>query len=58
MKIIFQKLQTDMVAICLEYVENKVNEIFIYWSYEPEIYLKRKLLEGNRVIPSRSFILF
>ncbi len=58
MKIIFQKLQTDMVAICLEYVENKVNEIFIYWSYESEIYLKRKLLEGNRVIPSRSFILF
>lgn len=28
-----------MVAICLEYVENKADEIFIYCSYEPEMYV-------------------
>ena len=35
----FSELQTDMVAICLEYVENKADEIFIYCSYEPEMYV-------------------
>jgi hypothetical protein len=33
------ELQTDMVAICLEYVENKADEIYIYCSYEPEMYV-------------------
>ncbi|MDM5227703.1 DUF600 domain-containing protein [Cytobacillus sp. NJ13] len=33
------EIQTDMVAICLEYVENKADEIFIYCSYEPEMYV-------------------
>nr|WP_251030361.1 DUF600 domain-containing protein [Bacillus sp. ISL-35] len=28
-----------MVAICLEYVENKADEIFIYCSYEPTMYV-------------------
>lgn len=28
-----------MVAICLEYVENEAEEIFIYCSYEPEMYV-------------------
>ncbi|MDM5340508.1 DUF600 domain-containing protein [Fictibacillus enclensis] len=32
------ELQTDMVAICLEYVENKAEDIYIYCSYEPEMY--------------------
>lgn len=34
----FSELQTDMVAICIEYIENKADEIFIYCSYEPEMY--------------------
>nr|WP_051881285.1 MULTISPECIES: hypothetical protein [Shouchella] len=28
-----------MVAICLEYVNNKADEIFIYCSYEPKMYV-------------------
>ncbi|NBJ70636.1 MULTISPECIES: DUF600 domain-containing protein [Clostridia] len=35
----FSELQTDMVAICLEYVDNKADEIFIYCSYEPNMYV-------------------
>ncbi|MFD2656794.1 DUF600 domain-containing protein [Gracilibacillus thailandensis] len=32
------ELQADMVAICLEYVENMAEDIYIYCSYEPEMY--------------------
>ncbi|WP_163583493.1 DUF600 domain-containing protein [Gracilibacillus saliphilus] len=32
------ELQTDMVAISLEYVEDRADDIFIYCSYEPEAY--------------------
>ena len=32
------ELQTDMVAICLEYVENQADAIYIYCSYEPDMY--------------------
>lgn len=35
----FSELQADMVAICLEYVDNKADEIFIYCSYEPKMYV-------------------
>ncbi|WP_085990928.1 DUF600 domain-containing protein [Oceanobacillus senegalensis] len=35
----FSELQADMVAICLEYVENEVEDIYIYCSYEPEMYV-------------------
>ncbi len=35
----FSELQTDMVAICLEYVDNKADDIFIYCSYEPKMYV-------------------
>lgn len=35
----YSELQSDMVAICLEYVENQADEIFIYCSYEPEMYV-------------------
>lgn len=35
----FSELQTDMVAICLEYVDHKADEIFIYCSYEPKMYV-------------------
>lgn len=30
----FTELQTDMVSICLEYVERRAEKIFIYCSYE------------------------
>ncbi|MDD9311764.1 DUF600 domain-containing protein [Cytobacillus firmus] len=35
----FSELQADMVAICLEYVENRAEDIYIYCSYEPEMYV-------------------
>ena len=34
----FSELQTDMVSICLEYIENKAENIYIYGSYEPNAY--------------------
>ncbi|MFC7393454.1 DUF600 domain-containing protein [Scopulibacillus cellulosilyticus] len=34
----FSDLQADMVSICLEYVNNKADDIYIYCSYEPEMY--------------------
>lgn len=34
----FSELQADMVAICLKYVENKAEDIYIYCSYELEMY--------------------
>lgn len=33
------ELQADMVAICLEYVGNEAEDIYIYCSYEPEMYV-------------------
>ena len=30
----FSELQADMVAICLEYVENRAEKIYIYCSFE------------------------
>src|SRR5699024_7219405 len=32
-------LQADMVDICLEYVENETEDIYIYCSYEPKMYV-------------------
>ncbi|WP_336246386.1 hypothetical protein [Sporosarcina cyprini] len=34
----FSELQADMVGICLEYVKNRAEDIYIYCSYEPEMY--------------------
>ncbi|MFS0763829.1 DUF600 domain-containing protein [Peribacillus phoenicis] len=34
----FSELQTDLVAICLEFVDKKADEIYIYGSYEPDAY--------------------
>ncbi len=34
----FSELQADMVAICLECVKNEAEDIYIYCSYEPEMY--------------------
>ncbi|GIN14191.1 hypothetical protein J26TS2_40580 [Shouchella clausii] len=33
----FSELQADMVAICLEYVENRAEKIFIYGSFEEKV---------------------
>jgi hypothetical protein len=33
------ELQTDMVAISLEYVDNQADDIYIYCSYEPTMYV-------------------
>ena len=30
----FSRIQTDMVSICLEYVENKANMLYVYASFE------------------------
>ncbi|WP_113928088.1 DUF600 domain-containing protein [Bacillus sp. P14.5] len=35
----FSELQTDMVAICLEYVESRAEDVYIYCSYEPDMYV-------------------
>ncbi|MFN2744373.1 MULTISPECIES: hypothetical protein [Bacillus] len=32
------ELQTDMVDICLEYVDNQADAVYIYCSYEPDMY--------------------
>nr|WP_318539754.1 DUF600 domain-containing protein [Terribacillus saccharophilus] len=32
------ELQTDIVAICLEYVNNQAEDIYMYCSFEPEIF--------------------
>src|SRR5699024_4650492 len=32
-------LQADMVDICLEYVENEAEDIYLYCSYEPKMYV-------------------
>ncbi|RDX01176.1 DUF600 domain-containing protein [Listeria kieliensis] len=34
----FSELQADMVSICLEYVENTGDNIYIYCSYENNVY--------------------
>jgi len=34
----FSEPQTDMVAICMEYSEHKADDIYIYCSYEPNMY--------------------
>ncbi|MFC0271801.1 DUF600 domain-containing protein [Metabacillus herbersteinensis] len=34
----FSEIQTDMIAVCLEYVDNNSDDIYIYCSYEPEMY--------------------
>ncbi|MFS0824754.1 DUF600 domain-containing protein [Bacillus sp. 1P02SD] len=46
----FSEIQADMVAICLEYVDNKADEIFIYCSYEPEMYVFDFFYRINGVI--------
>lgn len=34
----FSEPQTDMVSICIEYSEGKADDIYIYGSYEPNMY--------------------
>src|SRR5699024_8310343 len=35
----FSELQSDMVAVCLEYVNHKADHIYIYCFYEPNVYV-------------------
>lgn len=34
----FSELQADLVKLCLDFVENRADDIYIYCSYEPEAY--------------------
>ncbi|WP_080874120.1 DUF600 domain-containing protein [Oceanobacillus timonensis] len=34
----FTELQADMISIALEYVNNDADKIYVYCSYEPEVY--------------------
>lgn len=34
----FSEMQADMVTICLDYVNHKAENIYIYCSYEPKVY--------------------
>lgn len=46
----FSRLQADMVAICLEYVENEAEDIYIYCSYEPEMYVFDVFFKKNNQV--------
>ena len=35
----FSELQANMVAVCLDYVKHKANDIYIYCSYESNVYV-------------------
>lgn len=35
----FSELQVNMVGVCLEYVNHKANDIYIYCSYESSVYV-------------------
>lgn len=37
---LFSELQTDMVAVCMEYVEDRADDIYIYG------YMNRKCIHG------------
>ncbi|HLR36239.1 MAG TPA: hypothetical protein VK071_13045 [Tissierellales bacterium] len=34
----FSEIQTDMISISLEYVDEKAEQVYIYCSYEPGMY--------------------
>ena len=65
---VFSEIQSDMVSICMEYVEDKADKIFIYASYEDKtfacdffyqvngvIYKKHELPKGYDVSTERQF---
>jgi hypothetical protein len=52
----FSELQADMVSICLEYVENRAQKIFIYCSFEEGVIssdffykIANSILEGHKL---------
>ena len=47
---IFSEIQSDMVAICLEYIEDKGDKIYIYASYEDKIITCDFFYQVNGVI--------
>lgn len=49
----FSELQTDMVSICLEYVEDRANKIYIYCSFEDNVIASDYFYNINREIVER-----
>jgi hypothetical protein len=49
----FSELQADMISICLEYVENKADKIYIYCSYEHNSYIGSCFFNINNFILDR-----
>lgn len=50
----FSDLQADMISICLENVENRADNIFIYCSYENNVIANSYFYRINGKIVSRS----
>ncbi len=46
----FSELQADLVAVCLEYVDNKADDIYIYCSYEPKMYFFDFFYKINQIV--------
>ncbi|WP_336511058.1 DUF600 domain-containing protein [Bhargavaea massiliensis] len=46
----FSQLQMDMVAVCLEYVNNQADDIYIYGSYEPQMYFFDAFYRMNKQV--------
>ncbi len=49
----FSELQADMVDICLENVENRAREIYIYCSYEDNVIVSSYFYNINGMVVSR-----
>ena len=50
----FSDLQADMVSVCLEYVQNKADMIFIYGSYEMNTVVSEYFYKIDGVILERN----
>lgn len=50
----FSELQTDMISICLENVENRADNIYIYCSYENNVIASSYFNKINGNVVSRS----
>ena len=50
----FSEIQTDMIEICLEYIEDRAEKIFIYGSYEDGTITEYFFYQINRMIFKKS----
>lgn len=46
----FSKAQTDMVAICMEYSEDQADDIFIYCSWEHNMYTFNVFFKAKAIV--------